>query len=113
MHEGTCVRIGASRAQYTYYIFAIPANFNANQNGNYIYTKIVTNAWQPIYIGEGDLREREQNHHKASCIALRGATHIHAHLNAKKADRTSEESDLLGRYTQAYAPTGCNERIGG
>jgi hypothetical protein len=113
MHEGTCVWIGASGAQYTYYIFAIPPNFDANQNGNYIYAKLVENLWQPIYIGQGDLRDRTQNHHKAQCIALNGATRVHAHMNANEQDRPREESDLLGNYTQAYVPIGCNNRLGG
>lgn len=113
MHEGTCVWVGASGAQYTYYIFSIPPNFTPNQNGNYIYTKRVENLWQPIYIGQGDLRERTQNHHRAQCIGAKGATHVHAKLTATEAVRTQEESDLLGNYTQAYAPAGCNIRIGG
>jgi hypothetical protein len=117
MHQGTCVWVGASGVQYTYYIFALPPNFdpnfNPNQNGNYIYAKLVENYWQPIYIGQGDLRDRTQNHHKAECIARRSATHVHARLNEREADRKREEADLLANYTQAYAPTGCNERAGG
>jgi hypothetical protein len=113
MHEGTCEWTGASGAKYNYYIFAIPPNFDPNQNGNYIYTKIVNNLWTPIYIGQGDLRDRTTNHHKANCIASKGATHVHAKLTATEAARKSEEADLLAMYTNAYAPNGCNEKLGG
>jgi hypothetical protein len=109
----TCVWTGTSSTQYPYYIFAIPPNFNRNQNGNYIYAKVVNNAWSPIYIGQGDLRDRTQNHHQAECIARKGSTHVHAHLNEREAGRKREETDLLANYPQAYAPTGCNERVGG
>ena len=113
MHQGTCVWNGASGAQYTYYIFAAPPNFSASQDGNYIYSKLVENYWQPIYIGEGDLRDRTENHHRAECLAKKGATHVHAHLNASQQDRRREESDLLAGYIQAYVPAGCNIRPGG
>jgi hypothetical protein len=33
--------------------------------------------------------------------------------NSVEADRLAEEQDLLAGYPQAYAPTGCNEKIGG
>jgi hypothetical protein len=113
MHEGTCVWAGASGAQYTYYIFAIPPNFDPNQNGNYIYAKKINNLWHPVYIGQGDLRDRTENHHKANCIALKGASHVHAKLTATESARANEESDLLASYTNAYAPNGCNQRQGG
>ncbi|NCQ16316.1 hypothetical protein GW814_01515 [Candidatus Falkowbacteria bacterium] len=104
---------GASGKPYTYHIWELPANFNPNQNGNYIYTKIMNNQWVPIYIGQGDLKDRTENHHKAVCIRSKGATHIHVHLNSIEANRLAEEQDLLARYTNAYEPSGCNERIGG
>jgi hypothetical protein len=113
MHEGICVWTGASGAKYTYYIYAIPPNFDPNQDGNYIYTKRVENLWQPIYIGQGDLRDRTLNHHRAVCIAGKGATHVHAQLNADEAARTRQEADLLANYAQAYTPAGCNIKAGG
>lgn len=84
-------------------------------DGNYIYTKLNTeNHWVPIYIGQGDLSDRiSPNHHKAECIERKGATHVHVHANANESKRLSEERDLLARYTQAYAPKGCNEKKGG
>jgi len=72
------------------------------------------NKWIPIYIGQGDLGDRiGPNHHAATCINSKGATHVHVHLNGRVEDRTAEESDLLARYTNAYKPNGCNDKIGG
>lgn len=106
--------IGASGQRYKYYIWDLPANFDPNQDGNYIYSRRnVNNNWVSIYIGQGDLKERTENHHQADCIARKGATHIHVHLNSKKEDRINEEKDLLTNYTNAQQPTGCNESHGG
>jgi hypothetical protein len=70
--------------------------------------------WIPIYIGEGDLGDRvSENHHKSNCIKVRGATHVHVHLNPVESDRKVEETDLLANYLNAYMPIGCNEKEGG
>jgi hypothetical protein len=105
---------GASGTTYTFHIHPNPTNFSPNQDGNYIYAKVVNNAWVPIYIGEGDLSARcSDQHHKAACIASKGATHIHERVNPDEATRQARESDLLAAYPQAYAPIGCNVKIGG
>ncbi len=110
----TCKWSGASGTKYTYYILELPASFNENQDGNYIYSKKNSEGkWVPIYIGQGDLKDRRENHHQAACISRKGATHIQVHLNAKEQDRLDEEDDLLANYTNAYKPTGCNEKKGG
>jgi hypothetical protein len=109
-----CNWIGESGTSYKFYIWDLPVSFNENQNGNYIYSKKNTEGkWVPVYIGQGDLKDRSEHHHKATCISSKGATHIHVHLNSKEADRLAEERDLLERYTNAYAPAGCNEKEGG
>ncbi|MFA5879783.1 MAG: hypothetical protein WC860_06365 [Candidatus Margulisiibacteriota bacterium] len=107
-HE-TCRWEGKSGILYKYYIWELPVNFKENQKGNYIYTKKnFEGKWQPIYIGQGDLKERSENHHKKNCISSKGATHLHVHLNLKEEDRINEEEDLLMNYTNAYS-SGCNE----
>jgi len=110
-----CNWVGTSGTEYTYFIHALPVNFDANQNGNYIFSKKNDRGkWVPIYIGEGDLADRvSDNHHQAACIGRKGATHVHVHLNAVEAHRTAEEQDLLAHYTNAYAPSGCNQKEGG
>lgn len=110
----TCTWDGASGTPYTYHVHSLPQTFDPNQNGNYIFTKLVDNLWSPIYIGQGDLEDRVgSSHHKWSCITSKGATHVHVHLNSSLQNREAEEEDLLQNYQNAYAPSGCNERIGG
>jgi hypothetical protein len=110
-----CIWTGKSGTGYTYFIHPLPVNFDANQDGNYIYTKQNSQGlWVPIYIGQGDLRDRvSDNHHQAACIKKKGATHVHGRLNPKEKERIAEESDLLANYTNAYTPNGCNEKEGG
>ena len=93
----------------------LPASFNEDQYGNYIYTRRNNeDRWVPIYIGEGDLGDRvSDNHHKAKCIKSKGATHVHVHLTANKKAGQAEEADLLARFTNALMPHGCNEAPGG
>ena len=84
--------------------------------GNYIFSnRNNQNRWVPIYIGEGNLKDRVSSgvHHQAACIERKGATHVHAHLTRTKEDSQAEEEDLLERYTNAYQPYGCNQRPGG
>lgn len=106
---------GASGAQYKYYVRKLPVSLKTGQDGNYIYArKNSRGQWVPIYIGEGDLGERSgPSHHKAECIRRKEATHFHCHLEADAAARRAEEADLLRRFTNANAPTGCNEQPGG
>jgi len=110
----SCVWAGHSGKTYSYIVHKLPISFTENQDGNYIYCKLVENEWLPIYIGQGDLAGRiSDNHHKAKCIANKGATHVHEHLNSKETDRLNEEKDILANYGQAFEPTGCNDKEGG
>jgi hypothetical protein len=113
--DETCVWNGASGTNYTYYVWPRHPNIDPNQFGNYIYSKKnAQGLWVPIYIGQGDLSVRCTNsHHQQDCINLKGATHVHLHLNAQERDRLAEERDLLARYTNAYASEGCNVKLGG
>ncbi len=110
----TCDWIGASGTHYPHWIYELPASFNEGDEGNYVYAKKnAEGEWVPIYIGEGQLNDRANNHHQAVCIRSKGATHFHCHLNASKQARLAEEEDLLKGYPDAYQPNGCNERRGG
>ncbi|MGO8842390.1 MAG: hypothetical protein ACLQF1_15045 [Methyloceanibacter sp.] len=115
MADQTCNWTGASGAKYLYHIYPRGHGIAAGQMGNYIYSKQnAERKWVPIYIREGDLCVRSKNnHHQIKCIDGKGATHMHMHLNANEANRKSEESDLLGNYTNTYVPNGCNVKIGG
>lgn len=110
----TCDWTGRSGAVYKYWIYALPATFDAGQPGNYIYAKQNREGrWVPVYIGQGELADRATGHHQQRCIQQKGATHFHCHKTARESDRLSEEEDLLANYTNAYQPGGCNERRGG
>ena len=111
----TCIWPGASGAEYTYHVHELPVSLKTGQDGNYIYAKKNPEGrWVPVYIGEGDLGGRSgPGHHKAYCIRQKGATHFHCHLKSDATARRGEEADLLRRFTNAYAPSGCNENPGG
>jgi hypothetical protein len=113
--QETCTWIGASGTKYTYYIHPRHPQINPDQLGNYIYAKKNGDGlWMPVYIGEGDLSVRcSTSHHQHTCIDSKGATHVHMHLNPNEANRLAEETDLLKRYLNAYAPGGCNVKVGG
>ena len=110
-----CDWIGKSGTKFTYYVYELPASLK-DELGNYIFCKLNDqNRWIPIYIGEGNLKDRvtSGDHHQADCIERKGATHVHAHLTDTKQNSQSAEEDLLGYYTNAYRPHGCNEKTGG
>jgi len=112
----TCTWIGKSDKKYMHYVYPLPASIKAGEDGNYIYSKKNDeDKWVPIYIGEGELNERAKvdSHHQGTCIKSKKATHFHCHSNSAEKDRLAEEKDLLGNYTQAYKPNGCNEKLGG
>lgn len=110
----TCVWTGKSGTKYTYYDYPILHVFDANEDGNYIFVRVADNQSHPVYIGEGNLTDRNsEQHHQSACIKSKGATRFHAHPNPVKANRKAEEEYLLANYTQAYSPTGCNVKEGG
>lgn len=110
----TCDWIGRSGTRYRYWTYPLPVRFTAGQIGNYIYAKKnLAGQWVPVYVGQGDLDSRANNHHQGLCIRQKGATHFHCNKNESEIKRRAEERDLLGNYTQAYQPVGCNERLGG
>ncbi len=109
----TCDWFGASGKSYTYHIHDIDFVPAADQDGNYIFAKVVKDVWNAVYVGEGDLKERIAAAKDDGCVTKKGATHIHAHKNGNEKARKAEESDVLEGNPEAYVPTGCNKRIGG
>lgn len=103
--------LGASEAEYTYFIYDIgerlPARF-----GNYIYArKNDEQLWVPVYMGHGDLSLLCTDAEVLDCIRAKGATHVHARLNSMEEVRVAELHDLLARYENAFPPDGCNSPI--
>ena len=104
---------GASGKKYGYWSKKLPFSCDPNQDGNYIFCKVVNNVWVPVYIGQGDINDRVNDRPHYNCATGKGATHVHVHTNSAEKDRLSEEQDLLAGHPQAYAPTGCNNKTGG
>ena len=91
---------GKSGAIYRYELRTIGNTLPAAA-GNYVVCRHNGNGlYSAIYVGEtGDLSERLDDHHKAWCIALLGATHISFRPNyAGEVARRTEEQDIVGKY---------------
>lgn len=103
---------GASGRKYTYWIYELPAELSPRQIGNYIYAKMETGNWKPLYIGQGDLKREAdiELHPQSRCLGQKGATHVHVHINEKDVERAAEKGDLLRNFPQTFQPGGCNER---
>src|SRR6266446_9617742 len=104
---------GGSGSKYKYWVHPLPFSCDPDQLGNYIFSKIVDNVWVPIYIGEGDLNVRCNDREHYPCARLKGATYLHCHTQPVETARLAEERDLLAGHPSAYAPKGCNQRLGG
>jgi hypothetical protein len=114
MSNSTVAWHGASGAPYQYWVYPRDPSIKPGQMGNYIYAKIVNGTWVPVYIGQGDLSVRcKGSHHQAQCIDTKSATHVHMRVNSKEESRLTDERDLLTGHPSAYAPSGCNVKVGG
>jgi hypothetical protein len=111
----TCFWKGVSGQSYNFSVFPRGTKIQSGVMGNYIYArKNIQGYWVPVYIGQGDLSIRaNDNHHRIDCIDQKGATHVHLLGNQVEKDRFAVERDLLGYFTNAYAPSGCNIKVGG
>jgi hypothetical protein len=86
---------GKSGARYQYWVYPTSTEFK-HEPGNYIYAKVVSGNWVPVYIGQSsDLGSRLANHEKDVEAKRNGATHIHAHTSASEGARLAEERDLI------------------
>lgn len=97
--EGKITATGASGTQYVFWVYTWGTTFKAaggvylvlrkEQNGNYTI----------IYVGQtGDLSERFDNHHKASCFTRNSKSHVAARMESAESTRLSIESDLIKKY---------------
>lgn len=97
--EAKITVVGASGTQYTFWVYSWGTSLKAaggvylvlrkGQNGNYTI----------LYVGQtGDLSERFDAHHKASCFNRNSKTHIAASLENSEAKRLSIEADLIKKY---------------
>ncbi len=104
---------GASGKEYAYFVYNLGFKPNAGQDGNYIFAKDADGYFQTVYIGQGDLASRKAAHLADGCVTQKGATHFLCHINMSQQARLAEEDDLLLVNLAAYAPSGCNQKLGG
>ena len=100
---------GQSGKTYTYYIAELPWRPAPDQDGNYIFAKLINGIWHAVYIGQGDLQDRYDAALNESCVSRKGATHYHRHLNSSAESRRQEESDLIAGNPECKHPNGCNK----
>ena len=113
MANEPCNWNGTKGSIYFYEVHPINVTIKADVLGNYIFARKTPNAWEAVYIGEGDLRTRISEHINNKDVMQKGATHIHLHPAKNKTESFDEETDLLLVHTEAYEPIGCNVKKGG
>ena len=101
---------GESGSSYAYTVHDLSWRPNEDQDGNYVFAKLVNGIWHAVYIGQGDLQTRYDAALREGCVTAKSATHYHEHLNSNKAARTQEESDIIAGNPECMSPTGCNDR---
>ena len=50
---------GASGKSYVYFVHNLSWNPSPDQGGNYIFARQVSNGWEAVYVGQGDLKNRK------------------------------------------------------
>jgi hypothetical protein len=67
--------------------------------GNYMFVKLVSDGWVPIYIGiADDLSDRIPGHERWNEAFALGATKIMAHTQSNTLNRDAEEKSLIGYW---------------
>jgi hypothetical protein len=95
--------VGSSGRSYTFFIYALGANFKALP-GLYVFTKASLRLdggsnHQILYVGQtGDLSSRFTDHHKQDCVDRRGCTHICVMVETIEKNRLLIEADLVANY---------------
>ncbi len=101
---------GGTGEQYFHIIHKMPCRPYSNNEGNYVFAKLVDDNWQAVYIGEGKLRDRYDEAMNKECVTDKDATHYHWHLNADADERFYEEADMIDGNDECMEPTGCNRQ---
>ncbi|WP_170566004.1 hypothetical protein [Ruegeria atlantica] len=104
---------GISGMGYGFWIYKIGKRFTADTVGVYIYARRTSKGYEAVYIGQGILNSRLDCHESQGCIKKKGATEIHCCSVGSLPLRRNMEKDLLAGHIEAYAPTGCNEKVDG
>ena len=100
---GTVNWTGASGKIYSFDVYTLGTKFNEVECV-YLYTKIVNNIYQPIYVGQtSQLATRLDQHANGDedsdkCIQRSGATLLHVHMLKPESSRLAVETDLRKKY---------------
>lgn len=98
--SGTHIWYGENGTPYEYRVYGLDSRWN-DVPGNYIFAKMLSGVWYPLYIGEtGSFKERLVESHEKWEEAIRhGMTHIHAHSGGQVYDtRRYEEWNLIRKH---------------
>ena len=101
---------GASGKKYAFLVYPWGTTFKPI-GGVYAVTRATSNqsggeTHTIVYVGQtGDLSERFDAHHKASCFSRNSANRICVHVESNEKTRLTTESDLIA----AYNPP-CNDK---
>lgn len=89
---------GASGKTYTFDVYPWGTTFKA-VGAVYLVLKKNQSNYSILYIGQtGDLSERFDDHHKASCFTRHGRTHIGILVESSETRRLAIEADLIANY---------------
>ena len=109
--------IGKSGRVYVFDDYSLDTVFVENLTGNYIFSKWATDngktVLNPVYIGEGVIKDRIEFRVKEGKIQKKGCNCVSVKLLEKGEDSKKIEEDLLAEYLSAYEPVGCNIKAGG
>lgn len=89
---------GASGTSYSFDVYPWGTTFKA-VGAVYLVLKKNQSNYAILYIGQtGDLSERFDDHHKASCFTRHGRTHIGILVESSGTRRLAIEADLIANY---------------
>ena len=99
--EGTQNWSGKSGKTYSFAVWNLSTTIFREVECVYIYTKLVNNYWQYIYVGQTSQLATRHNQHKTGtdasdkCIQRSGATHLHVFQLKSESARFDVETDIL------------------
>ena len=95
---GTVTAKGASGTSYTFDVYPWGTTFNS-VGAVYLVLKKNQPNYTILYVGQtGDLSERFDDHHKASCFTRHARTHHGVFLEGSEKKRLAIEADLIANY---------------
>ncbi|WP_125910908.1 hypothetical protein [Bacteroides timonensis] len=105
---------GGSGKKYEFETYSLDAEFVPGIEGNYIFAKPIGDGKiRAVYIGEGVLKDRIEFRINEGRVQPKGCDRVCVMVNPDAANRKFIEEDLLSSNTNAYAPLGCNIKVGG